>query len=328
MNRRRVLIATPSAHPTLGGLETVTQLLCDALLEMDIDVRVLVTANPSKKQQSAERRYSHVRAFRTAKGCDLIIVANATLRALPLWLIFWRRVVLQHHSDYSHADALGTRGRLAKRLRFLWISRARNVCVSPWICDRIPAKDRVVILNPLEPWPAEPGARDTCSMLFAARLVEEKGLHNVIPALRLLPNNYRLIVCGDGPLTSRYQQLAQDLGVESRIDWRGVAPRPVVRNLMQSVEWVLVPSSYEPFGMTALEGAASGAKLLVSNAGNLPTMFGNLGHVCDVSRPQAIAECLLECCGHTPDPRGIEELLRKTAALNIARQYVELASGE
>lgn len=68
--------------------------------------------------------------------------------------------------------------------------------------------------------------------------------------------------------------LAQDLGVGSDVRMLGPIHRDEVADLLALASVVLVPSLDEPFGMTALEAAASSTPVVAARIGGLPEAVG------------------------------------------------------
>lgn len=68
--------------------------------------------------------------------------------------------------------------------------------------------------------------------------------------------------------------LAQDLGVGSDVRMLGPMHRDEVADLLALASVVLVPSLEEPFGMVALEAAASGTPVVAARSGGLPEAVG------------------------------------------------------
>jgi len=64
---------------------------------------------------------------------------------------------------------------------------------------------------------------DPVVILSVGRLVEKKGTGVLLQALARIPHglNWRLVHVGGGPLKSRLQRLAVELGISSRVQWRG-----------------------------------------------------------------------------------------------------------
>ncbi len=117
---------------------------------------------------------------------------------------------------------------------------------------------------------------DALRLLFAGRIAEEKGLHTVIEALALLPNDahtrrHCLTVAGpaqdDAYLASLRRRIEQGgLGVEVR--WVGPVAREAMPDLYRAHDVFLLPSIWEePFSIGLLEAMASGLAVIGTATG-------------------------------------------------------------
>jgi glycosyltransferase involved in cell wall biosynthesis len=112
--------------------------------------------------------------------------------------------------------------------------------------------------------------------VVVSRLVERKGIGNVIEALRSLPD-VELVVAGgppagmvdEDPEAQRFLELARRLGVEDRVQLRGALSRAEIPALLRSADVVACCPWYEPFGLVAVEAMACGAPVIVSAVGGL-----------------------------------------------------------
>lgn len=100
-----------------------------------------------------------------------------------------------------------------------------------------------------------------------AALVEIKGIDQIIKALALLPQQYKLLIIGDGDKKNSLQLLAKTLGVNNRIKWAGF--RPNADRYLKFVDIYVQTSLSEGFCL-ALTEAALYAKPIVST--NIPGM--------------------------------------------------------
>ena len=110
------------------------------------------------------------------------------------------------------------------------------------------------------------------SLIFAGRLVHEKGVQDLLDALPTLRRRHpglRLAVAGTGPYEEELHARARELRLGRAVDWLGFAPDDEVVARFAAADAVVVPSLYEPFGIVALEAAASRTPLVVANTGGL-----------------------------------------------------------
>ncbi|MBV9271230.1 MAG: glycosyltransferase [Candidatus Eremiobacteraeota bacterium] len=149
--------------------------------------------------------------------------------------------------------------------------------------------------------PTEGRDRRVSRIVSVSRLVERKGIADVITALKLLPRT-ELIVAG-GPHISqlnndaearRLKAHARHLGVEDRVIFRGRIDRTAVPALLRSAEAVVCYPWYEPFGIVPLEAMACGVPVVVAHVGGLVDSIvdGVTGLHVPPRSPIALAEAL------------------------------------
>jgi glycosyltransferase involved in cell wall biosynthesis len=140
-------------------------------------------------------------------------------------------------------------------------------------------------------------------LLVIGRIVERKGVGNVIEALAGLPDA-ELVVAGGpaadlldtAPEVDRLRRLATRLGVADRVRFVGAVPRADVPALMASVDVVVAVPWYEPFGIVPLEAMACGRPVVGSAVGGLLDTIvpGVTGELVPPRRPDLLAPVLRE----------------------------------
>lgn len=119
---------------------------------------------------------------------------------------------------------------------------------------------------------------DGSTILFVGRLVHEKGVHTLIEAmpkiLRYWPGA-RLVIAGRGPAEECLRQLAAGLGLGGSVSMVGFIPDDERNRLYGMAASAVVPSLYEPFGITALEAMAAGTPLVAADTGGLAEIVKN-----------------------------------------------------
>jgi glycosyltransferase involved in cell wall biosynthesis len=102
--------------------------------------------------------------------------------------------------------------------------------------------------------------------LFVGRLQAQKNLGWLITRLAALTDlSWELRIVGDGPLRGEWQQLAQSLGVASRLTWHGWLPREQILPHYQNAHALVQPSLYEGMANTVLEAMACGLAIVASD---------------------------------------------------------------
>ncbi len=108
-------------------------------------------------------------------------------------------------------------------------------------------------------------------ILFVGRLVYEKGVHVLINAIpRVLARvNAKFVIVGDGCMRGSLSGQVQTMGLAHKTFFTGFLDEQSLRFLYQCADVCVVPSLYEPFGITALEAMAAGVPVIVSDTGGL-----------------------------------------------------------
>lgn len=109
-------------------------------------------------------------------------------------------------------------------------------------------------------------------LVFSGRLEWEKGVQTLLAAMPTVKRRHpgvRLVVAGTGTLEEELRQRARRHRLGSSVVFAGRLPTAELAGLLGAADVALVPSLYEPFGLVAVEAAAAGAPLVVSDTGGL-----------------------------------------------------------
>jgi glycogen(starch) synthase len=108
-------------------------------------------------------------------------------------------------------------------------------------------------------------------VLYVGRLVYEKGVQTLVSAIpKILSRvNAKFVVVGEGGMKDHLMRQVANMRLMHRIMFTGFLDEESLRKLYQIADVCVVPSLYEPFGITALEAMAAKTPLVVSNTGGL-----------------------------------------------------------
>ena len=96
-------------------------------------------------------------------------------------------------------------------------------------------------------------------ILFAARLVEEKGAHLLISAFRALDTDMSLVIAGDAAHSGRYKARLRDLaGDDARIFFPGFVAGKPLQELFSNAYLFCLPSTLEGMPVALLEAMSYG----------------------------------------------------------------------
>ena len=182
-------------------------------------------------------------------------------------------------------------------------------------------------------------AGDTPTVVYFGKLIEQKGVHVLLDALRGV--DARVVVVGFGPERTALERLAASSGV--RALFTGPLEHRHLRHLLALADACVVPSVFpEAFGMVAAEAAAAGCPPVVSRHSGLAEVAAGLeealppGLAALVSSPSADADALRErLVALFALPAADRALLRATVRevaeqrwswAGIARRLLDLAA--
>lgn len=151
--------------------------------------------------------------------------------------------------------------------------------------------------------PAEISARSRTPgplrLLFLGSLIPRKGLHVLVQALaRLEPASWSLEVVGrtdaDPAYARQVYRLVRLAGLEERVHFTGPLPDPLLAAEFIRSHLLVVPSSYEGFGIVYLEGMGFGLPGIATTSGAAAELIrpGRNGELVPPDDPEALARCL------------------------------------
>lgn len=165
-------------------------------------------------------------------------------------------------------------------------------------------------------------------VLSVSRLVSEKGVDDLVIALRLLGDEgveAELTVVGTGPLDGRVRRLARDLGV--RVTLLGSVPYERLPDLHRESDVLVLASApratwREQFGFAVVEAMSSGLPVLAGDSGSLDEIVGDVEQLVRPHDVEALAAALA-AVSRDPDRRlGQGERNRRRALERYDRRRV------
>jgi glycosyltransferase involved in cell wall biosynthesis len=158
-------------------------------------------------------------------------------------------------------------------------------------------------------------------IVFAGRLDPDKGPDILVEALGRLRDPPPTLILGDGRLRDPLQRRVRDLGLASRVSFRGWVADPGPYIAGASV--LAIPSRDEAFSQTAIIGLAHGVPVIGTDVDGFPaTLGGGRGILVAPEDPDALAAALEAVLrGELPRPRPLRSLADRYAPARVAAIY-------
>jgi glycosyltransferase involved in cell wall biosynthesis len=143
---------------------------------------------------------------------------------------------------------------------------------------------------------------ETQVILFVGRLVEKKGVEDLLTAFSLLPDRMerQLWIVGDGELKARLETLAKQMGIIQQTIFYGRIPNDQLPDFYAAADLFVGPSvvatsgDTEGQGVVFLEAFAARLCVLATNTGGIADVVkhGEMGILVEPRNPKALAEAM------------------------------------
>jgi glycogen synthase len=139
-------------------------------------------------------------------------------------------------------------------------------------------------------------------VLFLGRLTEQKGPVQFLHAAKLVLErepNALFVIAGKGELLPLLINMAMQLGISKSVRFLGFVPEDDQRKIYKIADVYVMPSTSEPFGITALEAMSSGVPVIVSKTSGVSEVVKSALRV-DFWDIEGMAEKILAVLQHPP----------------------------
>jgi phosphatidylinositol alpha-1,6-mannosyltransferase len=338
-----LLISTQCFPPNFGGIQAVMAGLARSATERGVAVTVVADAASGSREHDATANYNILR-YGGPKPLRRRMKAHAVRRMIstgkPGILVCdtWKSlehlavpcmptIVFAHGMEFPAEASPRKLARIARAMgnatAVIAASRYAEELVRPYV----PLDTTIAVVNP--PLERFPDATESAAALRArygqpllvglARLEPRKGFDRVIEALPLVEERHpgvSFLIGGDGSDKARLQDLAQKLGVASRVHFLGRVGEAEKLALLAAGDLFVMPtrrvgSSVEGFGIVYAEAAWFGVPAVAGIEGGAGDFVeeGVTGRLVDGHRP--IADTLLDLLA---DPDRLKSMGRAARA--------------
>ena len=129
-------------------------------------------------------------------------------------------------------------------------------------------------------------------LVMAAAFRAQKDHETVILALHLLPDDYHLLLAGDGNRRKIVEEFVEQEQLSQRVHFLG--NRNDVANVLKAADVIVMSSRYEGLSLSSLEGLASGRPVMASDVPGLCEIVGDAGLLFPQGDAQALAKTILD----------------------------------
>ena len=153
------------------------------------------------------------------------------------------------------------------------------------------------------------GLPDRPTILSVGHLVELKGHHIAVEALRLLPDETCLIIVGSGPEREALEHLAARLDLSHRVRLLGQIPNDELKWLLSAADALALCSSREGWPNVLLESLACGTPVIATNVGGVPEIVSSpaVGRVMESRTAAVLAKSFLDLMSSHPSQSQIRQ---------------------
>ncbi len=289
----------------------------------------LSAALPVVRRRLRDERYDVVHCFFSLPTGAMLPLLR--LRETPLILSLSGSDVPGH--DRHNRNLELAHGVLRPVTRWIWRRADRVVAVSESLARQAlltwPGLRYSVIPNGVDlarfrpPLRHRPSPRVRC--LAVARLVEQKGLADLIRAIGMLDRNrFQLEIVGEGPEEAALRQLAGSLGLAEQVRFSGPLDRIEIARRYRQSDLFTLASWEEAFGDVFAEALASGLPVVGSDGGGIPELIrhGTNGLLVPPRQPLALAAAIRHLADHPELRAEIGRRNRLEAVANLSWERV------
>lgn len=343
---RSVVFLTYHFPPEVGGVQTRISKYVERLARRGIRVDVMVAGrNPSAKWRPEGVNVRALRGGTKRLPKNAAIVARSVIRSRADTVhVFTGASTLLGVCTLALARATGARAVMslfgredfalnlpARALLLLSTALAESIDVNSTatgalLREGVRKKVHVLLGAAEEPLALLGQASSQPVLLFVGRLVQRKGVDDLIRAFAAIKPRFpegRLSVVGDGPEMMGLVELAEELGVQGSVEFKGtLVGAELEREYSRCSVFVLpskdVPSdsANEGLGLTLIEASMHGKPLIGTRHGGIPELVedGKNGLLVSPGNPTALAAALAEILSSEDVARRMGE-----AAAQMAR---------
>lgn len=164
-------------------------------------------------------------------------------------------------------------------------------------------------------------------ILAMARLLPQKGVEHVLAAVELLPERFKLVIAGDGPLKDSLVKQTDLLGLQHRVTFTGWLEAKAKIETLKKADLFCLPSLYDSFGMVFIEAMAFNLPIVACDWGPIADVVtSEVGLLVPYADPESVASAVTEIVNNPFyfSVHGAESVVNKYSPKACAEKVVAL----
>lgn len=310
-------------------------ILTEQVKKMDVQIKYLSINNKGYIGRKIER-YRKLAKILSEERPDII---HAHLEYCYTWLycILHNRIVIEtmHSQAYYIKNILYLSGyKLLKKRKLI-----RPVVLSESNANEYgqlfhESKENIAVIpNPINcekfSVPGRIYSSKIINFVFVARFDEVKNHDMLLKAFCIAEKkipDIRLILVGDGKLLEQEKQLAEQLGVATKVIFKG--QRNDIPDILKGSDVCVISSKSESFSRALVEAMAAGLPVIVTSVGGMRDIVDGNGLLVDSNDENAFAKAMINLAGDEEKRRLMGErsvqLAQQYNTKNVIKQYIDL----
>lgn len=193
-------------------------------------------------------------------------------------------IVTLHSNPYQDFSDRGLKGKAFEKINILSVKRAESIITvsdeikSMMIESGLKETQLHTVYNGIkfeEPLPKDKN-KSVFQIIAVGRLEAVKNypfLFKVLSEIRQL--NWKLVLCGDGAEKERLIHLAQDLNIDSRVEFTGWLNEDTLQLNISESDVMVLPSVSEGFPVVLLQAAEQQVPCIATNVGDVKALLNS-----------------------------------------------------
>ncbi|TFG72707.1 MAG: glycosyltransferase family 1 protein, partial [Anaerolineales bacterium] len=186
-----------------------------------------------------------------------------------------------------------------------------------------------VIFSP----PENPRPTGTVQIVYAGRLVAEKGVDLLVHALAKLNGTWHATFLGNGPAEKELSELVHTFNLDDYVTFKAHIPSSDMPDFYRKMDILVLPSRTLPnwteqFGRVLVEAMACGVCVIGSDAGEIPHVIGDAGLVFPENNPELLRIHLQEFINNAERREIFGQLGRQRVMKRFTQTHIAQATLE